>query len=94
MRDPMSASRTKADSTNHASDATYSVAGNRIDSVGTAELRRQRISHACAARGAKDAVARGVELVRGSGLGAARAIQHALRIPTCCGVASGYVKTD
>ena len=31
---------------NHASDATYSVADNRIVSVGTAELRRQRISHA------------------------------------------------
>jgi hypothetical protein len=31
---------------NHASDATSSVTGNRIVSVGTAELRRQRISHA------------------------------------------------
>jgi hypothetical protein len=29
-----------------ASDATYHVADNRIASVGPAELRRQRISHA------------------------------------------------
>jgi hypothetical protein len=42
----MRASGTKADSANHASDATYSVAGNGIASRGTAELRRQRISHA------------------------------------------------
>ena len=55
-----------------ASDATYSVAGNRIISVGTAELRRQRISHASIGRWAKDAVARVVELVRGSRLDVTR----------------------
>jgi hypothetical protein len=71
----MRASQTKPDSANHASDATYSVAGNGIVSVGTAELRRQRISHASIGRRAIVAVARVVELVRGSGLGAARAIQ-------------------
>ena len=49
-----------------ASDATYSVTDNRIASVGTAELRRQRISHASSGRRAEDAVDRVVELVRGS----------------------------
>jgi len=51
---------------NHASAAMYSVADNRIASVGPAELRRQRITHASSGRRAKDAVDRGVELVRGS----------------------------
>jgi len=51
---------------NHASAAMYSVADNRIASVGPAELRRQRISHASSGRRAKDAVDRVVELVRGS----------------------------
>jgi hypothetical protein len=59
-------SRQNAAEANHASDATYSVADNRIVTVGPAELRRQRISHGGAGRRAKDAVDRGVELVRGS----------------------------
>ena len=63
---PTHAGRRKAAEANHASDATYSVADNRIVSVGTAELRRQRISHASAGRWAKDAVDRVAELVRGS----------------------------
>ena len=44
--DALLLTRCNAAEANHASDATYSVAGNRIVSVGTAELRRQRISHA------------------------------------------------
>ena len=44
--DMLTLARRNAAGANHASDATYSVADNRIVSVGTAELRRQRISHA------------------------------------------------
>ena len=73
--------------------AMYSVAGNCIVSVGTAELRRQRISHASIGRGAIDAVARVVELVRGSGLGAARA-QVKLKVNILCASASKTVTDD
>ena len=75
--DALLLTRRNAAEANHASGATYSVADNRIVSVGTAELRRQRISHASIGRGVIDAVARVVELVRGSRLGAARAAMYA-----------------
>ena len=48
-----------------ASDATYSVPGNRIASRGTARAER-RSSHCVRGRRAIDAVSRVVELVRGS----------------------------
>jgi hypothetical protein len=63
---------------NLASDATYSVTDNRIASVGTAEPRRKRISHASFGHGAKDAVDRVVELVRGSRWIAALRSVHSL----------------